>query len=352
MVDGALGRLGNAFSFVCPPIQGTIMVDSSQGKVFDSWQVSMQGKPSSLPRVYLLISNLTEMILWLEDSMVQFFNGRRMRYYIPELDWAQLSTVTLGATDFIRHLLPSTPASVLLSSDSTAEPSIALLEMIRKILEIPEDELSLDIPLTSYGLDSFTASRISFSLEKELGLSVTQIQLIANMTAEDLIKRLSNRAQSGETVVNTMEYVINEMTATVARYTCSSFTASLPASTDLPPKSHRTVLLTGATGTVGSHILLELLQADDVEAVHVLIRRRDSATLETLLESALKRESLPISSMMNSQKLYLHEFFGGQSNLGLPTETVDLVGIITTSLPIQKLIGCIAGIDIRNPYCT
>ncbi|THU95611.1 hypothetical protein K435DRAFT_859397 [Dendrothele bispora CBS 962.96] len=310
VVDGALGRLGNAFSFVCPPIQGTIMVDNSQGKVFDSWQVSMQ-----------------EMILWLEDAMIQFFNGRKMRYYTPEFDWAQISTVTLGATDLIQHLLPSTSVSGLFASDLGVDPSVALLEMIGKILEIPEDEFSLDVPLTSYGLDSFTASRISFTLEKDFGLSVTQIQLIANMTTEDLIKRLSNRPQPGEIVVKTMKHVVDEMIAMVDRYISAKFTALLPTSADsVPSPSHRTVLLTGATGTVGSHILLSLLQDNEVEAVHVLIRRREpSTTLESLLKSALQREALPIVSMMSSEKLHLHEFFVGQSNLGLPEDTVNIV---------------------------
>lgn len=274
------------------------------------------------------------MLKWLQDGMLQLFSGRKIRLYIPEMDWAELIKA-IGPTDSIRHLLSS-----VLSGDSVAavpaDPSKALVQVIQKSLEIPEDEITMDVPLTSYGLDSLVASRLSFSLEKDFGLSITQIQLLSNITTADLLNRLSVQALKDiDFTENGLQQIINTMKDTL-RHFYADYTKDLSTPGNLPSARGKSVLLTGATGTLGSHILFEIIQAEDVETVHVLIRRNNSSTLETLLETALKRERLPLS-IMASQKLRLHDFSVGQASLSLSPESIDEVSCSIISFALADL---------------
>lgn len=68
--------------------------------------------------------------------------------------------------------------------------------------------------------------------------------------------------------------------------------------------SNRTVLLLGATGFVGLHILRELLESDRIDRVHAVIRRGSAASLSARLDGVAKRFRLVLP---NRHKLSLWE---------------------------------------------
>ena len=68
------------------------------------------------------------------------------------------------------------------------DPRLQLLQTVCRVLDVKAEEVSVDVPLTTYGLDSLSAAALSFALRPLL--AVSQVQLLADVTIKYMQSRL------------------------------------------------------------------------------------------------------------------------------------------------------------------
>ncbi|KAF9468229.1 hypothetical protein BDZ94DRAFT_1294300 [Collybia nuda] len=300
VADGFTSKYKNAISFVCPPIAGTTLVSELQRSKWSpvSWEVSAE-----------------DMIMSLEDALVQLKNGTRFWYYIPDLDWVKLVQF-IGPTKMCDYLLPPLlPTGGVMGSTMSKDAQV--LDIVQRHIDVETDDLFDDVPLVSYGLDSLSASRLSFDLQRELGMEVSQIRLLANMTVHHLIGMAKSSVQEPENVelYKVFKSAMVDIRHLLAQY--SGFPSMPPreASPDAsPPLS--TVLITGTTGSLGCHLLHQLIASTAVTNIIALNRISSQASLLRRQELALEKEGLPRQDACSSKVLLL-DYDPSARNLGL-----------------------------------
>jgi thioesterase domain-containing protein len=77
------------------------------------------------------------------------------------------------------------------TEEESATSKKLLHAIVRKHLDVDEADFSADMPFTSYGLDSLSAGRLSYSLRPFLQIS--QLQLLADITLQDLEQRIQEK---------------------------------------------------------------------------------------------------------------------------------------------------------------
>ncbi|KAJ7215617.1 hypothetical protein C8J57DRAFT_1538168 [Mycena rebaudengoi] len=162
------------------------------------------------------------------------------------------------------HLVPSVGD---LEVHAQNEPPVVIASrIIQDVLNIGDGEFDVDVPLSSYGVDSLAAGRLSFALQSIM--QVSQIQLMANNSLSDLMRKFSQSSRPSEqsvpepkpiTQIGVMEEFVSNFTDRLKSL------AILPLAGSTAPCTMHIVLVTGTTGILGSHILAELLERDDVE---------------------------------------------------------------------------------------
>ncbi|KAH9934268.1 putative polyketide synthase [Fomitopsis serialis] len=102
--------------------------------------------------------------------------------YIPDFDWSLVQS-NLGSSPLYDHLVIKASSS---DTDQTSSDDLgrSLSDIICDVLDIDPEDLSADVPLTSYGLDSLSAAALSHALEPYVAIS--QLQLLADVTLGDL----------------------------------------------------------------------------------------------------------------------------------------------------------------------
>ncbi|KAF9262404.1 hypothetical protein L218DRAFT_867659 [Marasmius fiardii PR-910] len=311
-VDGSLRNMRNAFSFVCPPILGTSLVTESHGIGLTSWNVSVE-----------------RMLQWLEDSIRKFQNGHIMSLYVPDLEWQAVSEV-MGTTKLMKHLLPQeTQPNESSTEDSTMRDK--LLALILESVDVPKEELSPEVPLSSYGLDSLSASKLSFLLRKRFSIDLSQIQLLSHrLNIQSLLDRLPERnSDSGEgaqlsarSQYDNLGSILTDMRAMLSTYVARPFIFRpiLKFEPDSPSIARsKTILLTGATGGFGCHILRHLLDASHVRKIYVLIRGESKKAQLHRLEQKFAEEGLT-SVGLHSEKMQIILFKMDKPRLGVTEE--------------------------------
>lgn len=109
--------------------------------------------------------------------------------YIPNLNW-NLARQDMGALSSFQHLCVTERTEVMNREED--DDKVDLGSLVRKALNVAEDDFLPNVPFTAYGLDSLIAVRLSASIRSQTGLKVTQLQLLADMTLEDLQRRLED----------------------------------------------------------------------------------------------------------------------------------------------------------------
>ena len=88
-----------------------------------------------------------------------------------------------------RHLAQD----VRLASENDGLTAEILEERTKKklgeLLQLPSDAVDLNKPMTHYGVDSLMAMELITWSSKELGLGVTQLEVLNGMTAASLLKK-------------------------------------------------------------------------------------------------------------------------------------------------------------------
>ncbi|KAH7045206.1 putative NRPS-like enzyme [Macrophomina phaseolina] len=98
----------------------------------------------------------------------------------------------------------------------------------------------------------------------------------------------------------------------------------------LPSSTQVTVLITGATGSLGAHVLAHLVSLENVERVICLDRPKVGVDASARLQAALRDKDLHIEPYLWEQKVQALQSITALPALGLPAETYkNLQGTVT-----------------------
>ncbi|KJA25964.1 polyketide synthase [Hypholoma sublateritium FD-334 SS-4] len=179
-VDGLLSKYTNAFSIMSPAIiDSTIMstgLDLSPDPRYKGWL-----------ECAMTCSELLECV----GDGIRVIANKRMSLYVPRLNWYYMKK-HLGPSPIYNHLVYEPTQNKEEASTNSAD--VLIPAIIMKLLDIEQDDFSPDIPLTSYGLDSLSAGRLSHSLKPFLQIS--QLQLLADVSLEDIQRRIEDNKKA------------------------------------------------------------------------------------------------------------------------------------------------------------
>ncbi|CCM02247.1 uncharacterized protein FIBRA_04328 [Fibroporia radiculosa] len=299
-LEQAISLIPNAFSFVCPGILDSSMLlvgqANAQATIFShflEWSISAE-----------------EMIIWLEDALFRFQSGQRFVHYIPDLDWESLDR-TFGMPKLGRHLVPMKVAQKISVEDNVDR----LADTVRIVLNVSIADISPNTPLTTYGIDSLSAARLSYALRPILDIS--QLQLLADVSLNDLRHKMA--ASHHDTSLSVVGESFkapskdDEMRELLEKYIVTALEE--PVLQEVA--SDRVVLLTGSTGGLGSHLLAELLGRNDIKRIYALNRKtRGEFGLRHRQRESLVFQGLSVD-VLESPKLILIESDFDAEDLGL-----------------------------------
>lgn len=103
----------------------------------------------------------------------------------------------MGAQPSFQHLCLAERTEIANHEDG--DDKFDLEDTVRAALNIPAEDFSPAVPFTAYGLDSLVAVRLSAAIRTQTGLKVTQLQLLADMTLDDLERKIEDMSMESET---------------------------------------------------------------------------------------------------------------------------------------------------------
>lgn len=218
--------------------------------------------------------------------------------YIPGFDWRAVRD-SMGSSSLYNSLVPESTEE----NGNGEDEDSSLLHIVCNVLDMRIEDISADVPLTGYGLDSLSASSLSFALRPLL--AVSQLQLLADLTINDLQERIEgskhslDRSSASTTddadseQVRRMEEFLEQLSADLPSYPSSDTTQRDPP---------RAVVITGTTGSVGAHVLAHLLQSSDYTEVYALVRpSKDGVSVLARQLSAFESRGLDASLLTSSR---------------------------------------------------
>ncbi|KAH7904616.1 hypothetical protein BJ138DRAFT_1130883 [Hygrophoropsis aurantiaca] len=182
-LDGAIQKYRNAFSLVAPAITDSAVVTG---------RADSEQDPARLQHLLSWGFSARELCDCIEDGIMKLVEGPFV-LYIPDLDWNQVQK-HLGPSQLYNHLvkIPSESASLPLDRNGDV-----LRDIVLQFVDVQPDEFSPDVPLTSYGLDSLSAGRLSIALRPLLVIS--QLQLLGDLTMGDIRCRVDVKREAHAT---------------------------------------------------------------------------------------------------------------------------------------------------------
>jgi len=124
--------------------------------------------------------------------------------YVPKLDWHKLQR-HLGKSPIYDHLIEgNTQPNDPLTDYQTNDKSLTLKEIVLGFIDVSAEDFSPEVPLTSYGLDSLSAGRLSRALMPHL--KITQLQLLGYVSLNDL----------EESIISNQDVLVDQATTTTS----------------------------------------------------------------------------------------------------------------------------------------
>jgi thioester reductase-like protein len=194
------------------------------------------------------------------------------------------------------------------------------------------DELSEDMDLFSYGVDSIACMQLRARLKRlipdyqqDLPMSVIEdCGTIRRLTEYVLRKRHGESDADNEDE----ERVMLDLVKQYGTFEGTS-TSNQPNGHDVG-KKHEVVVLTGATGALGAHILDLLLKSKNVETIYCLVRGADEHAARERVSKALQQRGL--ADLPNSNKVQVVRAQLSDSHLGLSRVVYDHLAKSATSI--------------------
>lgn len=226
---------------------------------------------------------------------------------------------------------------------------------LNRSVEVPDEELAQhledliqsitpqsaaltdDMDLFSYGVDSIACMQLRSRLR---GLVPNCQKPLPMSVIEDCgsIKRLTEYVlrirHGGLGVVEEDEEQL--MKDLVTQYGSFAEHSAKPATNDPPDNDKRgeVVVLTGATGALGAHILSLLRNSEAVEAIYCLVRGADQHAAKERVSKALEQRGLPslLASDPINAKVKVLPAQLGDKRLGLSDSLYDRLAMEATSI--------------------
>jgi hypothetical protein len=282
-----------------------------------------------------VLTNLqTALCQIIEDGIKMLADGPLNRY-IPAFNW-EIAQNHMGSSPMFSHLV-SDVAHVEYHQQQAAQQKPS--DIVIRLLELHPDDLSLNVPLTSYGLDSLSAARLSVALQPFI--HITQMQLLADITMGGLLSRISEQdAQASATFNSHSKGLTHAVTSSSssedvmldlvdrhsARFRHIRRTGN--ADTGVKVGSDQVVVLTGTTGAVGCAVLAQLARSPQVSRIFALNRPSEAGlSLEQRQHAAFNSQGWQVDQV-HMQKIRFIEVVLHRPNLDLPREVYDEVWLL------------------------
>ncbi|KAJ7865579.1 hypothetical protein B0H14DRAFT_2347885, partial [Mycena olivaceomarginata] len=287
LLEGMTSRYHNAFHIIVPALTDTVMGNVANWRIkhYTSW--GMTGR---------------EFCEYLGHAMRKF-RDRPYTTYIPSFDWRKSVRRNLGPSAMYDPLVPE-EAQTTDDAEESVSGAKGIPDIICDILSIAIEDLSPEIPLTSYGLDSLSASTLSYALRPILQIS--QIQLLADITLSGLNSRLKATEPEETVAFDETQRKAREMEELVEKYTDGLPSRSRDCALGGNDVRCAAILLTGTTGALGANILNHILQAPEFATVYCLCRPSSNGISPADRHLALfEEEGLDVSLLNSKRVVYL-----------------------------------------------
>jgi thioester reductase-like protein len=215
-----------------------------------------------------------------------------------------------------------------------AEVDAFVLDIVRSITNSSgsgSHNLQLDTDLFAYGVDSVAClqirqavfkllpthrARLPFTIVQNTGSVRKLSQALIDIRHDRVTREVTDHAEMMRSFVK--EH--SQISAEIASQTQISLPT--PPRTPSPPqeKSGKTVLLTGATGSLGSQLLSKLIPSPEISHIHLLLRGTSSETAEERVRDALFSRKIPLPADFD-RKVSIHVCNLSEAHLGLSAET-------------------------------
>lgn len=204
-----------------------------------------------------------------------------------------------------------------------------LVAIAARCLSLPPSEIDPVAPLTRYGLDSLTALELMEAISTETGLELTEEAFYEAPSLRTLVLRLLMPVPikpAGQSPIAAM-HADAELGADIDPY-------------GLPPATAGTVLLTGANGFLGVHVLRELLVRGAGEVV-CAVRAADIRAAEHRLGQALRRYGVDLCA----ERVHVIPADIAAPDLGLQAADHGQL-----ARGVSTIVHCAAQVDWASPY--
>lgn len=284
------------------------------------------------------------MLTWLDDAIYRVLVGQKFsrHLYIPNLDWNVMDEC-LGMTKIGQHLI-SSPDSSESSNSSVEGAATRMAYLVQRALNISPVDFSPDLPLTSYGLDSLSASKVSVVLRPFV--EVTQIQLLADLSLNGLVHKMSEQSSNIRSAEDHKIIVRTRSKGEVLAHYLADMASVHDSRPKIEAKTGQVILLTGTTGSLGCNILAHLLSRNDVSQVFALNRQRTGDTSLIARQSTAFVSNGFSPSLSLSAKLVLIEGDLTQTNFGFTDDILPQVCVF----PVRLMLGSIVSAFDRDSY--
>jgi aryl carrier-like protein len=214
-----------------------------------------------------------------EDGIKKLRDGP-LDDYIPAFKW-DIVQEHMGLSPIFGHLVSAAAIENGEANDAASPGTI-----VRKLLDISAEDFSHEVPLTAYGLDSLSAARLSHALRSFV--TVTQMQLLADMTFKDILAKIADRedseiepafaagdAAAGPSASSSTIASEELMLELLERYSTrfSHILRTVHSEDNVEDESSgEVVFITGTTGAVGCAALAQLVRSPDVARIYAFNR--------------------------------------------------------------------------------
>lgn len=139
----------------------------------------------------------TDLCEYIGDALLKLKNGP-FWYYVPDFDWSVVNKY-LGRSFLYDHLISNANKKPV-KPGNQHKPEL-VRSVVMKYVDVDPEDFFASAPLSSYGLDSLSAAQLSSDLEPFL--TISQLQLLADTSLDDLLKQAEERLGNGHAVSGT-----------------------------------------------------------------------------------------------------------------------------------------------------
>ncbi|KAK5584623.1 hypothetical protein RB653_006237 [Dictyostelium firmibasis] len=258
-------------------------------------------------------------------------------------------TSTFQRLDFILNSIKEKDSNNINSENNVSESTqTKILNKISELLSIEESKINTDIRLNDYGADSLTSVQLKNFIDKDIKSNSITLQQLQNNTIGTNIQIILEQIKISPNPKNnnnkkdsppSLEFWKNEI----------KLDDSIQAIKENPIdfKNNSKVLLTGATGFLGVHLLSNLIKSSNCSVVYCLVRNK-------------KSDSDPMNAIINNLKHHklhhLHTEFELSKvkvivgNLALPLLGLSKLEFDFISNQINLIINSGADINLSSVY--